>query len=60
MHRSKNFRQGGPGQSDPKKSSDVIFFFLVNRGYSQSTRTADELQLKITPSRSKVVSLCDA
>ena len=27
MRRSRNFRQGGPGQSD-KKSSDVFFFFF--------------------------------
>ena len=27
MRGSRNFRQGGPGQSD-KKSSDVVFFFF--------------------------------
>ena len=26
MRRSRNLRQGGPGQSD-KKSSDIVFFF---------------------------------
>ena len=29
MRGSRNFRQGGPGQSDKKKSSDVLFFFVL-------------------------------
>ena len=29
MHGSRNFRQGGPGQTD-KKSSDVFFFFYYS------------------------------
>ena len=33
MHRSKNFHQGGPGQSGKKSSDNVFFFFVLNLFY---------------------------
>ena len=30
MRGSRNFRQGGPGQSDKKSSDNIFFFFFLN------------------------------